>query len=65
MRLEELVGKYMRLRADLSQAYGALHWNSAHVDRIGDEMASVERSILKTRPWDEQTNDTLAGLMTP
>ena len=65
MGRKELVGKYMRLRADLSHAYGASQWNSAHVDRISDEMASVERSILQTRPWDEQTSDTLAGLLTP
>ena len=63
MGLEELIGKYMRLRADLSYAYGVAPWNSAHVDRISDEMASVERSILKTRPWDEQTSDTMAGLL--
>jgi|GEM_PF-1651990 len=64
MGLEELIGKYMRLRVDLSYAYGAAPWNSAHLDRISDEMASVERSILQTRPWDEQTSDTLAGLLT-
>ena len=64
MGLEELVGKYMRLRAELSEAYGASHWNRERVDRITDEMASVERAILKTPPWDEQTSDTLAGRLT-
>lgn len=64
MGLEELVGHYMRLRADLSHAYEAAHWNSAHLDRISNEMASVERSILNSRPWDEQTSDTLTGLLT-
>ena len=63
MGLEEMVGKYMRLRADLACAYGAAQWDSAHVDRISDELALVERSILKTQPWDEQTSDTFAGML--
>ena len=58
MTLEQLIGKYMRLRAELSAAYAALAWNTRHIDRLDDDIESTGRAITQAQPLDEQTNDS-------
>ena len=62
MTLEELVGKYARLRAELATAYGALFWDTRHIARLDDEISSTGVAITQAQPLDEQTNDTMPGL---
>ena len=63
MKLEELMGKYLRLRAELAQAYAADGWNTDHLNRLGDDIASTERALARAQPRDEQTSDLLPGLV--
>lgn len=49
MTLEQLVGKYMRLRTELSQAYEAPVWDTSHLDRLSDEIAATEMAMIKAR----------------
>lgn len=62
MTLEQLVGKYMRLRAELSAAYAALFWDTRHIARLGDDIASTSVAITRSQPLDEQTSETMPGL---
>ena len=62
MQLEELLGKYKRLRAELAQAYAARSCNPNHLNRLDDEIASTERALIRAQPGDEQTSDLLPGL---
>lgn len=61
MTLEQLVGRYMRLRSELSNAYEARTPNTEHVNRLSDEIAATERIIAQVQPADEQTSDLLLG----
>ena len=63
MKLEELMGKYMRLRAELSEAYAAASWNTDHLNRLGDDIASTEQALARAHARDEQTGDLLPGLL--
>lgn len=48
MTNEEALGKYKRLREELSAAYAESSWDVAFIDRITHELAVVER-LLATR----------------
>ncbi|MGZ5240264.1 MAG: hypothetical protein ACXWCN_09100 [Caldimonas sp.] len=50
MSVEQLFGKYKRLKVELEAAYTEPHWNQARVDRIADEIALVERQISLQAP---------------
>ena len=56
MSVDQLFGKYRRLKKDLSVAYSQPQWNAALVDRLVDEIALVEREIAMRAP---------PGLMVP
>ncbi len=45
MSLDELHGKYQRLRGELDAAYSAPVWDSNHINRITEEMIPVEFAI--------------------
>ncbi len=45
MELEELNGKYRRLRSELDAAYSAAVWDSNRINRITEEMAPVELAL--------------------
>ena len=59
MTLEQLVGKYTRLRAELVAAYSALFWDTRHIARLDDEIEATGVAITQAQPLDEQTNDTM------
>ncbi len=50
MSIEQLFGKYKRLKKELSSAYSQPQWNAALVDRLVDEIALVERQISLQAP---------------
>lgn len=55
MELEQLMGRYFRLRQELSIAYRSQPWHGARIDRLADELAATEREIAARQPADEQT----------
>ena len=62
MHLEQLMGKYRRLRAELDAAYGDGAWDTRRIDRIADEIAATERELAQADSQDEQTSDWIPGL---
>jgi len=50
MSVDQLFGKYRRLKKDLSAAYSQPQWNSALVDRLVDEIGQVERELAQRGP---------------
>ena len=45
MTIEQLMGRYLRLRQDLEIAYNARPWQSARVDRLANDIARTEREL--------------------
>ena len=59
MELEQLMGRYFRLKQELTQAYKAQPWHSGRIDRLADDLAAAEREIAALQPVDEQCNESL------
>ncbi len=57
MNIDELLGKYARLRTELADAYVAPAWRAGRIDRLVEELSEVERRIAECQPLDEQTSD--------
>jgi alpha-D-ribose 1-methylphosphonate 5-triphosphate synthase subunit PhnG len=62
MTLEQLIGKYFRLRAELAAAYNALYQDPQHIDRLHNEMGSTGVAIIQAQPMHEQTCETMPGI---
>jgi hypothetical protein len=45
MSIEQLMGRYFRLKQELSIAYRQQPWQSHRIDRLADDLASTEREI--------------------
>ncbi|WP_298835473.1 hypothetical protein [uncultured Piscinibacter sp.] len=45
MRLTLLMQRYLRLRHELSVAYGARPWPTQRIDRLADRIVATERLI--------------------
>jgi hypothetical protein len=43
--LNELQGKYARLRQELEEAYSAPFWNLGKIDRLAEDIASTEMAL--------------------
>lgn len=65
MHLEQLMGRYFRLKQELSMAYRQQPWHSARVDRLADDLAATEREIAALQPSDEQCGDPVMGFAIP
>ena len=50
MSVDQLFGKYRRLKKDLSAAYSQPQWNSALVDRLVSEIGQVEQELAVHAP---------------
>ena len=50
MSVDQLFGKYRRLKRDLAAAYSQPQWNAALVDRLVDEIAEVEKALAVHTP---------------
>lgn len=45
MTIEQLAGRYFRLRQELDIAYREQPWQSGRIDRIAADLASTEREL--------------------
>ena len=45
MSIDELQGQYQRLQGELAAAYEAPSWDGGEVDRLADEIATLERRL--------------------
>ena len=64
MRVEQLIGKFARLRWDLAAAYECPAWNKhrgAQIVRIAQEIAETEQLLMKSLRTDEQAQDSFLG----
>lgn len=62
MKLEQLMGRYFRLKQELSIAYRAQPWHSARIDRLADELAATEREIAARQPANQAHTASMLGL---
>ena len=49
MSNEELLGKHMSLRKELSAAYTKPSWDAAHTNRTASELAAIERLLTSQK----------------
>lgn len=54
MDLEQLMGRYFRLKQELSIAYRVQPWHSARIDRLADDLAATEKEIAARQPNRDQ-----------
>lgn len=57
MSIDELLGKYARLRTELADAYLAPARRAGRIERLAEELAETQRLIASCQPLDEQTSD--------
>ncbi len=62
MDLEQLMGRYFRLKQELAIAYKAQPWQSGRIDRLADELAATEREIARLQPADEQYSEPMMSV---
>jgi hypothetical protein len=48
--IDQLWGKYRRLRGELAMAYAEPQWNRARLDRLADEIATLEVELARRAP---------------
>ncbi len=47
MTLDQLMGRYFRLKQELSIAYLARPWHTQLIDRLANDLATTEREIAQ------------------
>lgn len=62
MDLEQLMGRYYRLKQELAVAYQTQPWHGARIDRLADDLAAAERELAAMQPLDEQCNERMPSL---
>ena len=49
LNLDQLMGRYFRLKQELSIAYKSHPWHSARIDRLADEVVRTELEIASMK----------------
>ncbi len=49
MDLEQLTGRYRRLKAELAVAYGEEPWPAGRIDRLAQEIAAAEKALVAAK----------------
>jgi hypothetical protein len=49
MSVQQLMGRYFSLRQELEIAYRAKPWRTAMIDRLTNELSTLERSLAQMR----------------
>ncbi len=50
MSLEQLMGRYFRLKQELAIVRQSHPWQSGLISRLANELAAVEREIIASQP---------------
>ena len=58
MDLEQLLGRYSRLKHELSNAYAEEEWQSARISRLADDLTLTERLIAAHRQRDQRSDES-------
>ena len=61
MELEPLMGRYFRLKQELSIAYRARPWLGGRIDRLANDLAATEREIGALQAGSRDASGLLAG----
>jgi hypothetical protein len=61
MDLEQLMGQYSRLKQELSVSGAGPAWHRGRIDRLMEDLVSIEREIAARLPRDEQCSEALPG----
>ncbi len=56
MNLEQLIGRYLRLKEELGAAYGMVPWNVRRIDRLAREITATEHAIRALRASTQSTD---------
>jgi hypothetical protein len=59
MNLEQLMGRYFRLKQELAIVSQAQPWHKGRINRLADELAAVEREITALQPTTPPATSTL------
>jgi hypothetical protein len=59
MGIDQLMGRYVRLKQELAVAYNAKRWQSNQIDRLANDIAAAERQIAAMQPVDEQCSEAM------
>ncbi|MDE2093406.1 MAG: hypothetical protein KGI87_06100 [Burkholderiales bacterium] len=62
MELEQLMGRYHRLKQELAAAYKTQPWHAARIDRLADDLAAAEREITALQPHEARRSAPPATL---
>lgn len=60
MSLEQLMGRYFRLKQELEIAYSAQSWNGALIDRLANDLAAAEAAIAAWQQGQRREAEALA-----
>jgi len=60
LALEQMTGHYVRLRQELATAYVARPWHSGHIDRLANDLATIERQLAIATRVDRQCSEPIA-----
>lgn len=65
MGLDQLMGRYSRLRQELAVAYRERPWHGARIDRLADDLVATERAIASSQPTDDHREGSSLGASAP
>ena len=57
MNLEQLIGRYLRLKQELAAEYGKGTLHARHIERLGREIATTEHAIRALRSTIQRSLD--------
>lgn len=61
MNIDQLTGRYARLRHELETAYAASPWEVARINRLADDIVCIERQLSTSH----HANNALTQLSLP
>jgi hypothetical protein len=62
MELEQLMGRYFRLKQELAVAYQMHPWRSGRINRLANEIAVTEREIAAHQSTNRTTPSELRSV---
>jgi hypothetical protein len=62
--LEKLMARYLRLQQELSIVYLQQPWQSGRIDRLANELATVERQMAALQASNGQHSNSIGGGLT-